>query len=124
MNEAGFMGQLWLALSYVPVTPTPQHPVTLVDINTGLLLKQLFNAVSAVSLLALVALGLFIVFGMMNVINMAHGEFFMLGAYAMWCFWSKASTSGSISPWPRLASGSSASSWNGPSCGGSTPGAI
>jgi branched-chain amino acid transport system permease protein/urea transport system permease protein len=56
----------------------------LVQINTGLVLKQVFNAASAVSLLALVSLGLFIVFGMMKVINMAHGEFYMLGAYAMW----------------------------------------
>jgi branched-chain amino acid transport system permease protein/urea transport system permease protein len=54
------------------------------EINVALLLKQTFNAVSAISLLALVALGLFIVFGMMKVINMAHGEFYMLGAYAMW----------------------------------------
>jgi branched-chain amino acid transport system permease protein/urea transport system permease protein len=54
------------------------------QINTGLVLKQAFNAASAVTLLALVAMGLFIVFGMMKVINMAHGEFFMLGAYAMW----------------------------------------
>src|SRR3954466_7253313 len=56
----------------------------LAAVNTGLLLKQIFNAASAVTLLALVAMGLFIVFGMMKVINMAHGEFFMLGAYAMW----------------------------------------
>jgi urea transport system permease protein len=56
----------------------------LADVNSGLLLKQIFNAASAVMLLALVAMGLFIVFGMMKVINMAHGEFFMLGAYAMW----------------------------------------
>jgi branched-chain amino acid transport system permease protein/urea transport system permease protein len=54
------------------------------QLNTGLALKQLFNGASAVTLLALVALGLFIVFGMMKVINMAHGEFYMLGAYAMW----------------------------------------
>ena len=30
-----------------------------------------------------VALGLTIIFGVMRVINMAHGEFFMLGAYTM-----------------------------------------
>jgi branched-chain amino acid transport system permease protein/urea transport system permease protein len=33
--------------------------------------------------LLLVALGLIIVFGLMNVINMAHGEFFLLGAYVV-----------------------------------------
>ena len=67
--------------TYHPIT---HHPITLAAIDTGLLLKQLFNATSAVSLLALVSLGLFIVFGMMKVINMAHGEFVMLGAYTMW----------------------------------------
>lgn len=33
--------------------------------------------------LLLVALGLVIIFGLMNVINMAHGEFFLLGAYCV-----------------------------------------
>ena len=33
--------------------------------------------------LMLVSLGLAIIFGLMNVINMAHGEFLMLGSYAM-----------------------------------------
>jgi branched-chain amino acid transport system permease protein/urea transport system permease protein len=31
----------------------------------------------------LVAMGLVIIFGLMNVINMAHGEFFLLGAYTV-----------------------------------------
>lgn len=55
-----------------------------VAINTGLVLKQSFNALSAILLLTLVAIGLYIVFGMMRVINMAHGEFYMLGAYTAW----------------------------------------
>ena len=33
--------------------------------------------------LLLVTLGLVVIFGMMNVINMAHGEFFLLGAYVV-----------------------------------------
>lgn len=33
--------------------------------------------------LLLVSLGLVIIFGLMNVINMAHGEFFLLGAYSV-----------------------------------------
>lgn len=36
---------------------------------------------SGVATLALVAIGLAVVFGMMRVINLAHGEFLMLGAY-------------------------------------------
>jgi urea transport system permease protein len=33
--------------------------------------------------LLLVTLGLVVIFGMMNVINMAHGEFFLIGAYVV-----------------------------------------
>ena len=35
-------------------------------------------------ILILVALGLSIVFGLMGIINFAHGIFYMLGAYAGW----------------------------------------
>src|ERR1051325_5943419 len=45
------------------------------------LLSQLFNGLSAGSILLLIALGLAITFGLMGVINMAHGELMMLGAY-------------------------------------------
>ncbi|MCR8657601.1 urea ABC transporter permease subunit UrtB [Paenibacillus endoradicis] len=45
-------------------------------------LLQLFNGISVSSILLLIALGLAITFGLMNVINMAHGEFIMIGAYA------------------------------------------
>lgn len=41
----------------------------------------LMNAAGIISVLALVAVGLAIVFGMMNVINLAHGEFVTVGAY-------------------------------------------
>ena len=44
-------------------------------------LMQLFNGISVSSILLLAALGLAITFGLMGVINMAHGEFIMTGAY-------------------------------------------
>jgi len=44
-------------------------------------LNQLFVGLSIASILLLVALGLTFTFGQMNVINMAHGEFIMAGAY-------------------------------------------
>ncbi|MEI7025402.1 urea ABC transporter permease subunit UrtB [Paenibacillus sp. y28] len=47
----------------------------------SILLLQLFNGLSLSSILLLIALGLAITFGLMNVINMAHGEFIMVGAY-------------------------------------------
>lgn len=42
---------------------------------------QLFNGLSLSSILLLIALGLALSFGVMNVINLAHGEFIMIGAY-------------------------------------------
>lgn len=44
-------------------------------------LQQLFNGLSLGSILLLVAIGLAFSFGLMNVINMAHGEMIMVGAY-------------------------------------------
>ena len=45
-------------------------------------LGVLFTGVSLGSILMLVALGLAITYGLMGVINMAHGELMMIGAYA------------------------------------------
>ena len=36
------------------------------------------------AVLALTAVGLSLVFGVMRVVNIAHGEFFMLGAVLAW----------------------------------------
>ncbi len=45
------------------------------------LVTLLLDAANYVFILALVAIGLAIIFGLIRVINMAHGEFLMLGAY-------------------------------------------
>lgn len=45
-------------------------------------IMQVFNGLSLFTILVLMALGLGIVFGLMGVINMAHGELMTLGAYA------------------------------------------
>nr|WP_297387099.1 urea ABC transporter permease subunit UrtB [uncultured Roseateles sp.] len=45
-------------------------------------LGALFTGISLASILLLVALGLAITYGLMGVINMAHGELMMIGAYA------------------------------------------
>ena len=45
-------------------------------------IANLFYGLSLGSILLLAALGLAITFGLMGVINMAHGEMLMIGAYA------------------------------------------
>jgi urea transport system permease protein len=52
------------------------------SLNWGEKLGALFTGISLGSILLLVALGLAITYGLMGVINMAHGELMMIGAYA------------------------------------------
>ncbi|MGC1404533.1 MAG: branched-chain amino acid ABC transporter permease [Thermodesulfobacteriota bacterium] len=47
----------------------------------GLFLQQVFNGVMLGSTYAIVALGLTLVFGILNIPNFAHGHLYMLGAY-------------------------------------------
>src|SRR6218665_1497713 len=49
--------------------------------NFDIAVMQAFNGVSLFTMLLLMAIGLGIVFGLMGVINMAHGELMALGAY-------------------------------------------
>jgi len=52
-----------------------------VAIPFDLLLIQIVNGIVSGMILALVASGLTLIFGIMDVVNFAHGELFMLGAY-------------------------------------------
>ena len=45
------------------------------------ILQQLINGIVMGGVYALVALGLTLIFGVLRVINFAHGEFYMMGAY-------------------------------------------
>jgi urea ABC transporter permease protein UrtB len=47
------------------------------------LIPLVLNALTLISILMLVGLGLAIIFGLMNVINLAHGEFVTIGAYTL-----------------------------------------
>jgi len=51
------------------------------DISIGPLLIQALNAIQYGLLLFLIASGLTLIFGVMGVINIAHGSFYMMGAY-------------------------------------------
>lgn len=50
---------------------------------TELLIQTAVNAAYAASYMALIAVGLVLIFGVMGVINFAHGELYMAGAYAI-----------------------------------------
>jgi urea transport system permease protein len=57
----------------------------------SLVLTQAINVLYGVSTLAALALGLAVIFGLLGVLNIAHGEFIMIGAYSAYvaqsCGW-------------------------------------
>lgn len=63
--------------------------------------SQLFAGLSVGSILLLIALGLTFTFGQMNVINMAHGELIMAGAYTAYVMQGGAAQAG-LQPGPAL----------------------
>ncbi len=52
------------------------------SLGMGKAFSVLFSGLSYAGILLLTAIGLSIIFGLMGVINLAHGEFIMLGAYS------------------------------------------
>lgn len=49
-----------------------------------LILQTCVNALIASSFTAIIAVGLVLIFGIMQIVNFAHGELYMAGAYALW----------------------------------------
>jgi branched-chain amino acid transport system permease protein len=47
------------------------------------------NGIMSGSILILVALGLTMIFGIMHIVNFAHGELYMLGAFCLWVFFAE-----------------------------------
>lgn len=62
-----------------------------------MVVQVLGQGLSVGAVLALSALGLTVIYGVMGVVNLAHGEFVMLGAYSM------AILSGPLGPWLAIA---------------------
>ncbi|QFT74902.1 urea ABC transporter permease subunit UrtB [Ruegeria sp. THAF33] len=65
------------------VTAAAAHALEQIELKVGLnqTLDLTLDAISLASIYFLAAIGLAITFGVMGVINMAHGEFIMMGAY-------------------------------------------
>ena len=68
------------------------------EINITNLALQIFNGLVQGSFYALLSLGLAIIFGVLRVVNFAHGAFFMLGAFAAYIV----GLQGGVSFWPAL----------------------
>src|SRR3954471_4628988 len=69
------------------------HPETRSSPAMTLLVEQFLNGVQLSATLFLVAAGLTLIFGVMGLINLAHGSLYMAGAY---CGAAAASSSGSF----------------------------
>ena len=52
-------------------------------VSPELLLTQILNGLSYGFSIALVAIGLTLIFGLMDIVNFAHGEFYMLGGFGL-----------------------------------------
>ena len=55
-------------------------------VSIELVFTQILNGISLGMIYALMSLGLSLIYGLIGVVNFAHGAFFMLGAYFVWQF--------------------------------------
>src|SRR5947207_16016342 len=67
------------------------------DLNPSRVALQIFNGLVSGAFYALLSLGLAIIFGMLRVVNFAHGAFYMLGAFAAYIL-----QQSGIGFWPAL----------------------
>jgi branched-chain amino acid transport system permease protein len=65
-----------------------------IDLSKEFLIQNLVNAISVGSLYALIALGMALIFGIMRLVNFAHGELLMASGYGLVLF--------AGPPWPVL----------------------
>jgi branched-chain amino acid transport system permease protein len=73
--------QAWCGWPGQPATP---DIIENRSMSVQLLIDQILNGLTLGSLYALVALGLTLTFGVVRMVNFAHGEFFMVAAYLFW----------------------------------------
>lgn len=66
------------------------------------LLNQFIGGVTYGMIIFLIALGLTLIFGVMSIVNMAHGALYMLGAFLGYFIWLKLSTVMNFAFWPSV----------------------
>lgn len=59
----------------------PAEAFSCVDDDMDYFVSQLINSLALGALLFMMSAGLSLIFGLMNVVNLAHGSFFMIGAF-------------------------------------------
>src|SRR3954468_8689437 len=75
--------------------------VPLLNISSQVLFGQLLLGLINGAFYALLSLGLAVIFGLLNVINFAHGALYMMGAFTAWLLLTYAG----IGYWPALLLG-------------------
>src|SRR2546428_13654325 len=65
------------------LVPPPWHvpPEFVLEVGVSQFFQQLVNGLTLGSLYALIAVGYTVVYGIVQLINFAHGEVFMIGAF-------------------------------------------
>ena len=71
--------------------------------DAGILTQQAFNALTIGAMYALIALGYTMVYGIIELINFAHGDVFMVGSFVTLWLLSTLGVQGAINDPPRLA---------------------
>jgi branched-subunit amino acid ABC-type transport system permease component len=79
--------------------------------NSTLLIEQLLNGLQFGLMLFLIAAGLTLVFGIMDVLNLAHGSLYMIGPTSLRAWRRRAAPSGLPFQSPSSALDSSAWRW-------------
>jgi urea transport system permease protein len=78
-NDPAYVSNLEFKRAVDAAIAAIHHGITIGDT-----LATIYNGLSFASILFMAAIGLAVIFGLMGVINLAQGEFIMLGAYVAW----------------------------------------
>src|SRR3972149_968609 len=81
-----------------PPSPRPPRRALLAFPALPLITPAVINGVLIGSVDGLAALGLTLVWGIMDIVNMAHGEFILLGAYLTFVLYNLPGGIGGVSP--------------------------